>query len=261
MASKTRAPARRRRASNQCGDAAHRNRAARRASQPRGRAAPRPRFRAPAARGRRRARSPRAAHARPAGPLTGRRTVGERPRRTRPSRRSPPSWAAAARPSTASRAASAGCATRRRRTICRARSSCAGGGGAGVHAAVLPPPERGRSPSEARRVGVGCNDAREDPHPDPPPCRGRERRGCDRLAARLARPDLPPVADSRRAHVPRRARGARAVETLRAQLKRQPHSPLDADRTARTLSSLQALVERLQRQQLGSLPTTGPDGR
>ena len=70
--------------------------------------------------------------------------------------------------------------------------------------------------------------------------------------------DLPPVAEA----VARMYRAAleelSAVETLRAQLKRQPHSPLDADRTPRALSSLQALVERLQRQQLGLLPTTGP---
>ena len=48
--------------------------------------------------------------------------------------------------------------------------------------ALSPPPERGRSPREARRVGVEPRDPHGDdvdPHPDPPPLRGREdaRRG------------------------------------------------------------------------------------
>ena len=42
---------------------------------------------------------------------------------------------------------------------------------------LLPPPERGRSASVASRVGVAPRDSGEiqtDPHPDPPPFRGRE---------------------------------------------------------------------------------------
>jgi error-prone DNA polymerase len=42
--------------------------------------------------------------------------------------------------------------------------------------ATLPPPERGRSDGEAVRAGVFCGiDNQNDPHPNPPPFRGRER--------------------------------------------------------------------------------------
>ncbi len=44
-----------------------------------------------------------------------------------------------------------------------------------------------------------------------------------------------------------------AVEALRAQLKRQPQSALDGERTARTLSSLAETVNKLQRMQCGNL--------
>ena len=42
---------------------------------------------------------------------------------------------------------------------------------------LLTSPERGRSTREARRVGVHPT-VRNDPHPNPPPFRGRERRAC-----------------------------------------------------------------------------------
>jgi hypothetical protein len=47
-----------------------------------------------------------------------------------------------------------------------------------------------------------------------------------------------------------------AVETLRAQLKREPQSPQDAERTARTLSSLTETLQKLQRLQC-AFPQSG----
>jgi len=47
-----------------------------------------------------------------------------------------------------------------------------------------------------------------------------------------------------------------AVETLRAQLKREPQSPQDAERTARTLSSLTETLQKLQRLQC-AVPQSG----
>jgi hypothetical protein len=46
-----------------------------------------------------------------------------------------------------------------------------------------------------------------------------------------------------------------AVETLRAQLKREPQSPQDAERTARTLSSLTETLQKLQRLQCATPPS------
>jgi hypothetical protein len=48
-----------------------------------------------------------------------------------------------------------------------------------------------------------------------------------------------------------------AVETLRAQLKREPKSPQDAERTARTLSSLTETIQKLRRLQC-AVPQSGP---
>ena len=48
-----------------------------------------------------------------------------------------------------------------------------------------------------------------------------------------------------------------AVETLRAQVKREPKSPQDAERTARTLSSLTETLQKLQRLQCAA-PQSGP---
>lgn len=47
-----------------------------------------------------------------------------------------------------------------------------------------------------------------------------------------------------------------AVETLRAQVKREPQSPQDAERTARTLSSLTETLQKLQRLQC-AVPQSG----
>jgi len=49
-----------------------------------------------------------------------------------------------------------------------------------------------------------------------------------------------------------------AVERMRARLDAEPQSPLDAERTSRTLSSLTATLQRIQRIQAG-LPATGAD--
>jgi len=49
-----------------------------------------------------------------------------------------------------------------------------------------------------------------------------------------------------------------AVETMRAQLKREPQSSTDAERTARTLSSLTEVLQKLQRLQC-ALPQTGSE--
>jgi len=49
-----------------------------------------------------------------------------------------------------------------------------------------------------------------------------------------------------------------AVERMRALLDAEPQSPLDAERTSRTLSSLTATLQRIQRMQAG-LPATGAD--
>ena len=49
-----------------------------------------------------------------------------------------------------------------------------------------------------------------------------------------------------------------AVERMRAMLDAAPQSPLDAERTARTLSSLTTTLQRIQRMQAG-LPATGND--
>ena len=47
-----------------------------------------------------------------------------------------------------------------------------------------------------------------------------------------------------------------AVETMRAQLKREPQRPLDAERTARTISSLTETLQKLKRLQCAA-PQTG----
>lgn len=49
-----------------------------------------------------------------------------------------------------------------------------------------------------------------------------------------------------------------AVERMRAMLDAEPQSPFDAERTSRTLSSLTATLQRIQRMQAG-LPATGAD--
>jgi len=48
-----------------------------------------------------------------------------------------------------------------------------------------------------------------------------------------------------------------AVETMRAALGREPQSPIDAERTARTLASLTATLQNLRRMQC-AMPKTGP---
>src|SRR6185437_12132403 len=46
------------------------------------------------------------------------------------------------------------------------------------HFLSLPPLEKGRSDGEAGRVGINSNvEQKNDPHPDPPPFRGRENAG------------------------------------------------------------------------------------
>jgi hypothetical protein len=69
-------------------------------------------------------------------------------------------------------------------------------------------------------------------------------------------PAVPPLTDT----VERLYRAVReelaAVETLRAQLKREPQSPQDAERTARTLSSLTETLQKLQRLQC-AVPQSG----
>ena len=66
---------------------------------------------------------------------------------------------------------------------------------------------------------------------------------------------LPPVSDTierlHRAVLEELA----AVEIMRAELKREPQSPLDAERTARTLSNLTEILQKLQRLQC-ALPET-----
>jgi hypothetical protein len=49
-----------------------------------------------------------------------------------------------------------------------------------------------------------------------------------------------------------------AVETMRAELRREPQSPIDAERTARTLAIYTATLQKLQRLQCAT-PQTGPD--
>jgi hypothetical protein len=50
-----------------------------------------------------------------------------------------------------------------------------------------------------------------------------------------------------------------AVEALRAQLKRKPHSALDGERTARTLSNLTEIVNKLERMQCGNFQSGQDD--
>jgi predicted transcriptional regulator len=49
-----------------------------------------------------------------------------------------------------------------------------------------------------------------------------------------------------------------AVETMRARLKREPQSPVDAERTTRTISGLTETLQKLQRLQC-ALPENGSD--
>jgi hypothetical protein len=69
---------------------------------------------------------------------------------------------------------------------------------------------------------------------------------------------LPPVSDT----IERLHRAVleelTAVETMRAALTREPQSPADAERTARTLSNLTEILQKLQRMQC-ALPHTGSD--
>ncbi len=57
-----------------------------------------------------------------------------------------------------------------------------------MYSPSLPPPERGRSDRKAIRVGVTDVSKKEDPHPDPPPFRGREKKAhsSDELAHLLS---------------------------------------------------------------------------
>jgi len=50
-----------------------------------------------------------------------------------------------------------------------------------------------------------------------------------------------------------------AVETMRAELKREPQSPLDAERPARTLSNLTEILQKLQRLQCARSETGSDD--
>jgi hypothetical protein len=120
----------------------------------------------------------------------------------------------------------------------------------------LPPPARGRSPADAerRRAGGGQSDAATTPSLTLPLAGG----GNGEAGAREGNGEAPSTA----ATVERLHRAVleelAAVEVMRAQLKRTPQKPADAERTARTLSSLTETVHKLNRMSSG-LPQSGQD--
>jgi len=129
-------------------------------------------------------------------------------------------------------------------------------------ASCLPPRARGSSPAEGGRVGVAPSDAEVSltPTPIPSPQGGGEesaaREGQEQQAP--AQEALPsPAITAERLHRDVLNELA-AVERMRALLDAEPQSPLDAERTSRTLSSLTATLQRIQRMQAG-LPATGAD--
>jgi hypothetical protein len=110
-------------------------------------------------------------------------------------------------------------------------------------AASLPPPERGRSPSAARRVGLaeptGVTPSRTASQSDLPLSGGG-------MAA-------PPPEPSTIERLERAALAELAtIEAMRAALGRVPQRPIDAERTVRTLGLLTQILQQLQRLRVGS---------
>ena len=104
-----------------------------------------------------------------------------------------------------------------------------------------PPPERGRSDREAMRVGVRMSFG-VDPHPNPPPFRGRERRRC---ASPKTKVPTPPRASSRG------AQGAPPSREAARRPRRRAAQPRRGRKTARTLSTLTETLQQLRRLRAG----------
>jgi len=114
-----------------------------------------------------------------------------------------------------------------------------------VHAAS-PPPESGRSASEASRVGVTAAKAPQTPTLTLPLSGG----GNPTAPAAPAPPDASAI-DRLEAAV---LKELTTVETMRASLGTEPLRPMDAERTARTLSTLTETLAKLRRLRLGAQP-------
>ncbi len=141
-------------------------------------------------------------------------------------------------------------------------------------ALTLPPRSggEGRPPELAQQAtadGVGGIAASKEP-PNPSPPFAARMGGGEESAAAPAQEDAgsaregppqeplpPPPVTIERLHRDALAELA-AVERMRAMLDAEPQSPLDAERTARTLSSLTVTLQRIQRMQCG-LPITGAE--
>jgi hypothetical protein len=104
-------------------------------------------------------------------------------------------------------------------------------------AGQLPPPESGR-------VGEGDVDSSSSPISPPPPP------GDDGNAAEPS--DVDRIERAVRAELS-------VIEDMRARMRHRPQSPLDAERTARTLSSLTATLFKLQRLRCGLPEETAYD--
>lgn len=107
-----------------------------------------------------------------------------------------------------------------------------------------PPPERGRSPSEARREGV-ISAPQETPSLTLPLSGGGN--GAWSMRERI---------DALRNAVDEEIA---AVRALRAKLKGVPHGPETAGRTSRTLADLTSTLERLHRLEIGAPQHDGQD--
>ena len=141
-------------------------------------------------------------------------------------------------------------------------------------ALTLPPRSggEGRPPELAQQAtadGVGGIGASKEP-PNPSPPFAARMGGGEESAAAPAQEDAgsaregppqeplpPPPVTIERLHRDALAELA-AVERMRAMLDAEPQSPLDAERTARTLSSLTVTLQRIQRMQCGP-PITGAE--
>ena len=124
-----------------------------------------------------------------------------------------------------------------------------------VEALSSPPPERGRSPSETRRVGVSS--AQQESRSLTLPL----------IASRTASIRSPMGGENGAWSVRERIDALRnavdeeiaAVRALRAKLKTVPHSTETAGRTSRTLADLTTTLERLHRLEIGASQHNGQD--
>jgi hypothetical protein len=124
-------------------------------------------------------------------------------------------------------------------------------------ALASPPPERGRSDCEAVRVGVSdASPEQSTPIPTLPLSGGGSPTALAASAIASAAPPPPDTStiDRLEAAV---LKELSVVETMRASLGAEPLRPMDAERTARTLSTLTETLAKLRRLRLGAQPQAG----